>query len=143
MATIAIGISKKPSGEYSVDLPVNALAEDGVPPEQGDSVQASFTGTVESVSGTTASIKIDTINGEPVGEEASESPEEEAGEEQQESQGPSGSASGASPGAKLGALAPMGGVAGKAPLRGRMDRAGTDLMRAKLLKGARGRAMPF
>jgi len=79
MATIAIGISKGPGG-YTCKVPVNALAEDGVPPEEGDTVQYSVSGTVQSVSGGTATVSIDSINGEPVSEEASESPEEEAAE---------------------------------------------------------------
>src|SRR5215475_4828191 len=79
MATIAIGISKGPGG-YTCKVPVNALAEDGVPPEEGDTVQYSVSGTVQSVSGGTATVSIDSINGEPVAEEASESPQEEAAE---------------------------------------------------------------
>lgn len=148
MATIAIGISKKPSGEYTCEVPVNALAEDGVPPEEGDTVQYSVSGKVQSVSGNNATVSIDTINGEPVGEEASESPEEEAGEESAEGPGggggggPSGSTSGASPATaadRLG-LAPMGPAP---PLRSRLNRSGTNAMRSALMKGARGRALPF
>ena len=149
MATIAIGISKSPTGQYTCKVPVNALAEDGVPPEQGDDVSYSVEGKVQSISGPTATVSIDSINGEPVGEEASESPEEEAAEEGQEGQaggggaggGPAGGGpSGASPKTSLDAsMAPMG----PAPLRTRLNRAGTNLMRSNLLKGARGRSLPF
>ena|SRR5215472_10887788 len=99
MATIAIGISPKSGGGYTADVPVNSLQEDGVPPEEGDKVSFSVDATVKSVSGGTATLDIDSINGEPVSEEAAESPEEESSEEGQEGvgpgQGPSGPASGA------------------------------------------------
>ena len=85
MATIAIGISK--GGGYTARVPVNSLAEDGVAPEEGDKIQCSVEGTVQSISGGTATVTIDSINGEPVSEEAAESPEEEASEEGQESGG--------------------------------------------------------
>ncbi len=99
MATIAIGISK--GGGYTARVPVNSLAEDGVPPEEGDKVQYSVEGTVQSVTGGTATISIDSVNGEPVAEEASETPEEETTEGASEGVppgaggGPSGAASGA------------------------------------------------
>jgi hypothetical protein len=89
MATIAIGISKGPGG-YTCKVPVNALAEDGVPPEEGDTVQYSVEGKVQSVTGGTATISIDSINGEPVAEEASETPEEEAAEPETGTEGAGG-----------------------------------------------------
>ena len=88
MATIAIGISK--GNGYTCRVPVNALAEDGVPPEEGDQVQFSTEATVKSVTGGTATLSIDSINGEPVSEEAAESPEEEASEEGAEGAGGGG-----------------------------------------------------
>jgi len=99
MATIAIGVSKGPGG-YTCKVPVNSLAESGVPPEEGDTVEYSVSGTVQSVSGSDATIKIDSINGEPVSEEASESPEEEASEESQEGGGGPGEST-AAMGARL------------------------------------------
>jgi hypothetical protein len=94
-----IGISVHPKDKtYTCDVPVNSLEEDGVPPEVGDSVDYSVKGTVQSVDGGQATVKIDSINGEPVGEEAAESPEEEAGEEGQEGAGENPGLSGANPG---------------------------------------------
>jgi hypothetical protein len=114
MATIAIGVSKGPGG-YTCKVPVNSLAEDGVPPEQGDTVEYSVSGTVQSVSGSEATIKIDSINGEPVSEEASESPEEEAAEPETGTEG--------------------GGAGGPAP-------GGAAAMGARLRRGARGLPLP-
>ena len=150
MATIAIGISPKAGGGYTTKVPVNSLEEDGVPPEEGDSVSFSVEGKVQSVEGNEATVSIDSINGEPVGEEASESPEEEAGEEGQEGQGggtPPTPTSGASPRTSMD-MAPMGParpakIPPPAPISSRIDRKGTNLMRNRLLKGARGKAFPF
>src|SRR5882762_6631799 len=95
MATIAIGISKKPgSGSYTCDVPVASLAEGGVPPEEGDSVSYSVEGKVQSVSGNTATISIDSINGEPVAEEGAESPEEEGAEPETGTEGGAGGGGG-------------------------------------------------
>jgi len=159
MATIAIGISPKAGGGYSADVPVNALQEDGVPPEEGDKVSFSVDATVKSVSGGTATLDIDAINGEPVSEEAAESPEEESQEEGQEGAappgaggGPSGAASGAD-----GIGRPLGGAparpaarmltskGARPPLGGLITPTGetTGALGARLKKAARGRAMPF
>jgi hypothetical protein len=114
MANIAIGISPS-TGAYTAKVPVNSLAESGVPPEEGDKVQFSVEGTVQSVSGSNATLSIDSVNGEPVSEEASETPEEEQGEEGQQGAtpgaggGPSGTQSGASPGPGYPAGAGLGG----------------------------------
>jgi hypothetical protein len=101
MATIAIGVSKGPSG-YTCKVPVASISESGVAPEQGDSVSYSVDGTVQSVSGNQATVKIDAINGEPVAEEGAESPEEEAAEPETGTEGGAGPAeSAASMGARL------------------------------------------
>jgi hypothetical protein len=154
MATIAIGISKGPAG-YSAKVPVNSLAEDGVPPEEGDKVSFSVDATVKSISGGSATLSIDSINGEPVSEEAAETPEEEAGEEQGEGggagAGPSGPASGADGiGRPLGAapLRPPGRTMtskGRAALGGMLTPTGetTGQMAARLRKAAKGRPLPF
>ena len=72
-----IGVSVKPAGgTYTVKLPLDALEQDGVPPEQGDSVSFSVEGSVQSVSGTNAVVKVESVNGEPV----NESPADEAAE---------------------------------------------------------------
>lgn len=158
MATIAIGISPKAGGGYTTRVPVSALAEDGVPPEEGDSVSFSVEGKVQDVSGDTATVDIDSINGEPIGEAGEGTPEEEAQEETEGgSGGGSGGAptSGASPRTSLDTgLAPMGRAAapgvGPAPVapglgfaRNRLDRAGTAAIRNRLMKGARGQPLPF
>ena len=159
MATLAIGISKSPQGSYSADVPVSALEEGGVPPEEGDSVSFSVDATVQSVSGDTATLKIDSINGEPVSEEAGETPEEEQGEEGQEGAtpgaggGPSGPSSGADGiGRPLGgaparpaarALTSKGIVPPARALGNLMTPTGetTAQMGARLRKAARGRSM--
>jgi hypothetical protein len=158
MATIAIGIGKSPSGQYTCEVPVDALSESGVPPEQGDKVSYSVEGTVQSISGPTATVSIDSVNGEPVGEEASETPEEEQGEEGQQG-APGGAGGGQTPVAASGPGAMGGGLGGGAPgissnlLRPRMTRRAPALgtlpgetlagMGARLRKGAKGRPMPF
>lgn len=85
MATVAIGIAPDKSGSYTCRLPLSALMEGGVPPEEGDSVQFSVDGTVQSVQGDTAVVKIESVNGEPVSEEGEESPSDEAAENSGES----------------------------------------------------------
>jgi hypothetical protein len=73
-----IGVSVKPTAgsDYSCQVPLDLLSEDGVPPAQGDKVSYSVDGTVTAVTGTTATIKLDAINGEPVsGDSGKESTE--------------------------------------------------------------------
>jgi|SRR6267378_243864 len=145
MATIAIGISKKPGGTFTSDVPIAALSEGGVPPEEGDSVQFSVEGKVQSVTGNTATVSIDSINGEPVAEEGSESPEEEGAEPETGTEGP--------PAAPVGAQTPVaanggglgGGLAGPPGLtpKRRANMAGIKAMGARLRAGAKGRPMPF
>jgi hypothetical protein len=100
MATIAIGISK--GGGYTCKVPTSSISESGVAPEQGDQVEYSVSGTVQSVSGNQATVKIDAINGEPVAEEGAESPEEEAAEPETGTEG-GGAASPAESAASMGA----------------------------------------
>jgi hypothetical protein len=131
-----IGISVKPKDKtYTCDVPVNSLEEDGVPPEVGDSVDYSVKGTVQSVDGGQATVQIESINGEPVGEEASESPEEEAGEEGQEGAGQESSGPGAAgiinPAAATPGLPAVPGLGALAPRR-RKNLAGLAAMRKRL-----------
>lgn len=69
-----IGVSVKPKGDgsstYTCDVPLSLLAEGGVPPAEGDSVSYSVDGTVQGVDGDSATIKIDAVNGQPVGDVA-------------------------------------------------------------------------
>jgi hypothetical protein len=119
-----IGISVKPkNGGATATVPVNSLAQDGVPPEEGDKISAQIEGTVKSVDGNEATVSIDSINGEPVAEEAGESPEEEASEGE-------------------GNNTPGGGAGGGGPTAP-ASRAATAGLGAALRKGARGRPMPF
>jgi hypothetical protein len=121
-ALIGVSIKPKNSGGSTATVPIDLLSQDGVPPEQGDKVSFSAEATVQSVTGTDATVKLDSINGEPVAEEAAESPEEEASEGE-------------------GNNTPGGGGGGgpTAPA----SRAATAGLGAALRKGARGRPMPF
>lgn len=122
-------------------MPLAALSEGGVPPEEGDSVQFSVEGKVQSVTGNTATVSIDSINGEPVAEEGSESPEEEGAEPETGAEGPPTPGGGA----QTPVAANGGGLAGPPGLtpQRRKNMAGIAAMGAKLRAGARGRPMPF
>jgi hypothetical protein len=134
MANIAIGISPS-TGAYTAKVPVNSLAESGVPPEEGDKVQFSVEGTVQSVSGSNATLSIDSVNGEPVSEEASETPSEEQGEEGQAGATPgAGGGPGTTPAAAGGPI--MGpGMGMTSPRRG--TNPGLAALGAKLRRGAK------
>lgn len=56
------------SGGVTVTVPIDLLSQDGVPPAQGDQVQAQIDATVKSVSGSNATLSIDAIDGQPVGQ---------------------------------------------------------------------------
>jgi hypothetical protein len=56
------------SGGVTVTIPIDLLGQDGVPPSQGDQVQAQIDATVKSVSGSNATLTIDAIDGQPVGQ---------------------------------------------------------------------------
>ena len=70
----AIIAVKSGGGGYTCKVPLDLLAQDGVPPEQGDSVSYSVEGTVQSTDADSATVKIDSVNGEPVSEESGEAP---------------------------------------------------------------------
>jgi hypothetical protein len=143
MATIAIGISPKAGGGYTCKVPISAISEGGVPPEEGDTVQYSVEGKVQSVTGNTATVSIDTINGEPIGEESEESPEEEGAEpETGTSPGGGGAGGGGTPVAANGPASPGLGL-GRARIGGTLPGETLKGMGARLRKGARGRPMPF
>jgi hypothetical protein len=142
MATIAIGISPKAGGGYTCKVPISAISEGGVPPEEGDTVQYSVEGKVQSVTGNTATVSIDTINGEPIGEESSESPEEEGAEPETGTPPGGGGAGGGTPVAANGPASPGLGL-GRAKIGGTLPGESLAGMGARLRKGARGRPMPF
>jgi hypothetical protein len=76
-----IGISVKPKagGGYTCKVPLDLLSQDGVPPEQGDSVDYQVSGTVQSVDAEDATVKITSVNGEPVAESAADETAEDQG----------------------------------------------------------------
>lgn len=151
MATIAIGISPTKGGASIAKVPVNSLAEDGVPPEEGDKVQCSVEGTVQSVSGGTATVSIDSVNGEPIGEQGDEGSAEEENEDQGTPPTPPPPGAGGGPsGAKSGADGlgrPFGLPVAKprrAPGSAIMPSGETLGQMGKRLRGAaRGKALPF
>jgi hypothetical protein len=142
MATIAIGISPKAGGGYTCKVPISAISEGGVPPEEGDTVQYSVEGKVQSVTGNTATVSIDTINGEPIGEESSETPEEEGAEPETGATPGGGGAGGGPPVAANGPASPGLGL-GRAKIGGTLPGETLAGMGARLRKGAKGRPMPF
>lgn len=111
-----ISVSKPPgSTGYTCKVPLDLLSQDGVPPEQGDSVSYSVDGTVESVDAEDATVKITSVNGEPVDESAAAE-----GTEDQGAPPPPGGP-------------PVAGGGGPS----------TAAMGAALRAGAKGRPMPF
>src|SRR6267378_4654355 len=103
-ALIGMSAAPKKSGMYTCKVPLDALEQDGVPPEQGDQIDCSISGTVQSVDADTATVKIESINGEPV----AETPEEESAEgEPPETPGEGGPGGGVGGGGAGGNLAAM------------------------------------
>jgi hypothetical protein len=140
-AAIGITVAPKDSGTYTCKIPVNSLSEDGVPPEVGDSVDYSVKGTVKAVSGGSATIDIDSVNGEPVGEEAAESPEEESTEEEGEEGAGGGSGP---PTSGAGGITPgLPAVAPGMPRRKRFTIPGLAAMGNRLRTGARRNPTPM
>jgi hypothetical protein len=95
-----IGVSIKPTAgsDYTCKVPVDLLAEDGVPPEKGDTVSYSVDGTVQAVDASTATIKLDAINGQPI---SSDSGTEGTQGAQPPTEGPAAGESTADMGARL------------------------------------------
>jgi hypothetical protein len=127
-----IGVVSKGSGGYTAKIPLDLLAQDGVPPEQGDDVSFSVEATVKSVDAEDATVSIQSVNGEPV----NESPSDEAAEDQGEASGgppqPGGQAGGAS------------GAGGRGwPARTGAISPATLALGAALKKKARGQPLPF
>ena len=127
-----IGVVSKGSGGYTAKIPLDLLSQDGVPPEQGDSVSFSVDATVSSVDAEDATVKITAVNGEPV----DESPTDEAAEDQGEDTGgppqPGGQAGG------------MSGAGGRGwPTKGGAISPATLALGNALKKKARGQPLPF
>jgi hypothetical protein len=68
----------KTSG-FTVQIPLDLLSEDGVPPQTNDSVSFSVDGTVQSADDENATVKIEAVNGQPVDESAAQEATEDAG----------------------------------------------------------------
>ena len=134
-----VGVKPTSSGSYTAKIPLDLLAQDGVPPEQGDTVSFSVDATVSSVDAEDATVKITSVNGEPVAESAADETAEDQGD--QGAQGPP------QPGGQTPVAASKGvalpGAAGVAPgVRGPLSPA-TLALGAALKKKARGQPMPF
>jgi hypothetical protein len=78
-----IGVSAKPAADktsgFTVQIPLDLLSEDGVPPQTGDAVDFSVTGSVESADDENATVKITAVNGQPVDESSAQEAAEDAG----------------------------------------------------------------
>ena len=77
-AGAAAGAVSKTSG-FTVQIPLDLLSEDGVPPQANDSVSFSVDGTVQSADDENATVKIEAVNGQPVDESAAQEATEDSG----------------------------------------------------------------
>jgi hypothetical protein len=78
-ALIGVNVTPKADGSgYVCKVPLDLLSEDGVPPQEGDSVDYSVSGTVQSVDAEDATIKIESVNGQPVDESAADEAAEDS-----------------------------------------------------------------
>jgi hypothetical protein len=59
--------SETTPSSVTVDLPVDLISQDGVAPEEGDQVSAQIDATVEAVQGRIATLSIDAVDGQAVG----------------------------------------------------------------------------
>ena len=73
-----VSVKPKSDGSYTCRVPLDLLSEDGASPA-GDSVSYSVDGTVQSVDGDSADIKIESVNGQPVDESAANEATEDTG----------------------------------------------------------------
>jgi hypothetical protein len=137
MAAI-IGVVSKPSGSTAT-IPIDLLSQDGVPPEQGDSVSFSVDATVKSVSGDNATVSIQAVNGEPVngGGGDDESGEDDSGDGGGAAGGPP------QPGGQAGGLSGAGGRGGPMPRVAGPISPTTLALGAALKKKAKGQPLPF
>ena len=67
----------KTSG-FTVQIPLDLLSEDGVPPASGDAVSFSVDGSVESADDENATVKIEAVNGQPVDESSAQEASEDS-----------------------------------------------------------------
>jgi hypothetical protein len=137
MAAI-IGVVSKPSGSTAT-IPIDLLAQDGVPPEECDDVSFSVDATVKSVSGDNATVSIQAVNGEPVngGGGDDESGEDDTGDGGGTAGGPP------QPGGQAGGLSGAGGRGGPMPRVAGPISPTTLALGAALKKKAKGQPLPF
>ena len=138
MAAIIGVVSPKSGGGYTAKIPLDLLSQDGVPPEQGDSVDFSVSATVSSVDAEDATVKITAVNGEPVDESASD-------EASEDDSGDGGGAAGGppQPGGQAGGLSGAGGRGGPMPRVAGPISPATLALGAALKKKAKGQPLPF
>jgi hypothetical protein len=134
MAAIIGVVSPKSGGGYTAKIPLDLLSQDGVPPEQGDSVDFSVSATVSSVDAEDATVKITAVNGEPVDESASD----EATEDQGDTEGGP-----PQPGGQAGGMSGAGGRGGPMPRVAGPISPATLALGAALKKKAKGQPLPF
>ena len=135
MAAI-IGVSASPSSSTAT-IPIDLLAQDGVPPEEGDQVSFSVDASVKSVSGSNATVSITAVNGEPVGgggDDDSAGPDDE---DQGDQGGPP------QPGGQAGGMSGAGGRGGPMPRVAGPISPSTLALGAALKKKAKGQPLPF
>jgi hypothetical protein len=144
-----VGVKASPSSSTAT-IPIDLLAQDGVPPEQGDTVNFSVDATVKSVDGDNATVSITAVNGEPVDDSSAE----ESTEDEDQDQGaaappggppqPGGQAGGSSGAGGRGWPAKGAAIGGIAPVRpvGPISPS-TLAMGAALRKKAKGQPLPF
>jgi len=152
MAAIIAVLGKERPVTPTMSLPVDALSQDGVSPEKGDEIEHSFRGTVQSIKGDMATIKLTALDGKPIEgspeEEAGETPEEEQTEEESESPGPNPGRRRANPGAiNIPGLPPaaagLNPMAAGIPAARARARAATRALGAGLRRRARGQPIPL
>ena len=138
MAAI-IGVVSK-GGGYTAKIPLDLLSQDGVPPEQGDSISCSIDATVKSVDAEDATVNITAVNGEPVsgGDDDSAGPDDEDQGDQGGPPQPGGQAGGASGAGGRGGPMPRRAV----PIGGALSPS-TLALGAALRKKAKGQSLPF
>jgi hypothetical protein len=141
MAAI-IGVVSPKSGGATATVPIDLLSQDGVPPEQGDTVSFSVDATVKSVSGDNAVVSIQAVNGEPVNGGGDDSGAEDQEPDEDDTGGPP------QPGGQAGGASGAGGRGGPMPRGVPLGVPGglspsTLALGAALKKKARGQPLPF
>jgi hypothetical protein len=157
MAAIIAVLGKEKPVAPTMTLPVDALSQDGAEPEKGDEIEHSIRGTIASIKGDMATIKLTALDGKPIEgspeEEQSESPEEEQSEEEEEgSENPGPSNPGPVRGRRAGAPINIPGLPPAAVARNPLAapigarakaRAATQALGTSLRRRAKGMPLPL